>query len=145
MKDLQKLFEGLADGLKSLSKGIDDLAGKLDALVQAQAATKKKAAKPAKPKKAAKPVKAKKAAKPAKAKKAAKPAKAKKAAPKPKKKTVTAADTVFAIISRAKKGVNIEGIKKKTDFNDKKIHNIIYKLKKQEKIQSISKGIYAKK
>lgn len=126
MKDLQKLLEGVADGLKSLSKGIDDVAGKLDALVKAQATGAKKAA----------PKPAKKATKPAKAKKAAKPA---------KKKTVTAADTVFAIIKRSKKGIGIAGIKKKTDFNDKKIHNIIYKLKKQEKIQSISKGVYTKK
>lgn len=117
MKDLQKLLEGVADGLKSLSKGIDDVAGKLDALVKAQATGAKKAA-------------------PKPAKKATKPA---------KKKTVTAADTVFAIIKRSKKGIGIAGIKKKTDFNDKKIHNIIYKLKKQEKIQSISKGVYKKK
>ena len=139
MKDLQKLLEGVADGLKSLSKGIDEVASKLDALVKAQTAGEKKAA-PAK--KAAKP---KPKAKAAKAKKAAKPKKAKKAAPAAKKKTVTAADTVFAIIKRSKKGIGIAGIKKKTDFNDKKIHNIIYKLKKQDKIYSVSKGLYMKK
>ena len=58
---------------------------------------------------------------------------------------MTATDQILRIIKRSKKGVNIAAIKKRTGFNDKKIHNIIYKLKKQGKIQSISKGVYLKK
>ena len=39
-------------------------------------------------------------------------------------------------------GVDTAELKKKTGFNDKKIHNIVYKLKKQKRIKSLRKGIY---
>ena len=56
----------------------------------------------------------------------------------------TAADTVLGIINRSKKGVNTETLMKKTGYNQKKIFNLIYKLKKQGKIKSAAKGIYVK-
>lgn len=56
----------------------------------------------------------------------------------------TAVDTVFGIIKRSRKGVDIKTLKQKTGFEDKKLHNIIYKLKKQNKIQTQRKGIYSK-
>ena len=72
----------------------------------------------------------------------------KKAAPKKaisKKPTqATAADTVLAIINRSKKGVNSETLVKKTGYNQKKISNLVYKLRKQGKIKSPEKGIYVK-
>ncbi len=69
-----------------------------------------------------------------------------------KKKTVTkkatgeptAYATILAIIRRSKKGVNTAQLKAKTNFDDKKIANLIYKAKKQGKIVSISKGVYKK-
>ena len=74
--------------------------------------------------------------------------KAKKAAPKKavgkKAKKVTATDTVFDIINRSKNGVNTETLKQKTGFNEIKVRNIVFRLKKQEKIMSKSKGIYIK-
>lgn len=121
MKDLSVLLEGVAEGLKALSKGIESVAGQIEDLVAVQ--EEKKEAKPAK--------------------KAA-PAKKKSAAVK-KRKPATAADTVLEIIKRSRKGVGIAAIKKKTGYNDKKIHNIVYKLKKLDKIQNVSKGIYIKK
>ena len=63
------------------------------------------------------------------------------------KKTVnqpTAADTVFGIIKRYKKGANIATINQKTGYDSKKIHNLVYKLKKQGKIKSETKGVYVK-
>jgi predicted Rossmann fold nucleotide-binding protein DprA/Smf involved in DNA uptake len=70
-------------------------------------------------------------------------------AKKPIKKTVaakqpTAVDAVFAIIKRAKKGVNVATIKQKTGYDNKKIHNLVYNLKKQGKIKSPIKGVYVK-
>jgi predicted nucleic acid-binding protein len=35
-------------------------------------------------------------------------------------------------------------IKQKTGYDNKKIHNLVYKLKKQGKIKSETKGIYIK-
>ena len=65
-------------------------------------------------------------------------------APTKKKEKVTAIDTVFKIIQRTKKGVNTASLKKKTGFSDKKIWNIINRLKKQGEIKSARKGVYVK-
>jgi len=60
------------------------------------------------------------------------------------KKPVTAVDTVLGIINRTKKGVDTAALMKKTGVDQKKIHNIVYKLKKQGKIKSVGKGVYLK-
>jgi len=73
---------------------------------------------------------------------------AKKPAAKPIKKqagkTMTAADTILGVISRSKKGVDTATIMAKTGYNQKKVANFVYRLKKQGKIKSIEKGIYLK-
>ena len=88
--------------------------------------------------------------------KQAQPINKSKAKTKPKKKSpakkaalkkpdqVTAVDTVLAIINRSKKGVNTETLIKNTGYNQKKVANLIYKLKKQGKIKSAEKGVYVK-
>jgi len=67
----------------------------------------------------------------------------KKAVPK-KAKPATAVDTVLAIIKRSKKGVGTAALMEKTGYNQKKISNLVFKLKKQDKIKSVDKGIYLK-
>ena len=57
---------------------------------------------------------------------------------------VTASETLYAIIARSKKGVSSATLKKKTGFNDQKIRDNIYRLRKQNKIESTGKGIYIK-
>jgi len=57
---------------------------------------------------------------------------------------VTAVDTVLAIIKRSKKGVGTAALMEKTGYNQKKISNLVYKLKKQGKIKSFRKGVYVK-
>ncbi|MCD6560677.1 MAG: hypothetical protein J7L16_02830 [Deltaproteobacteria bacterium] len=57
---------------------------------------------------------------------------------------VTASQTLYAIIARSKKGVSSATLKKKTGFNDQKIRDNIYRLRKQNKIESIDKGVYIK-
>ena len=42
----------------------------------------------------------------------------------------TAADTVFKVIARLKKGAEMAAIKQETRYDNKKIQNIVYKLKK---------------
>jgi len=69
--------------------------------------------------------------------------KAEKAAAK-KTGEVSATDTVLGFIRRSKKGVGTAALVEKTGFNEKKIRNIVYKLKKQGKILAKEKGIYVK-
>ena len=77
------------------------------------------------------------------------------AAKKPKAKAVkkvvvkkpaklSAGGTVLAIIKRSRKGVDKATLIKKTGFEDKKIRDITYRLRKQGKIKSAGKGIFIK-
>ena len=151
--DLKKQLQQVSKEIKALSKKVDKLvtaAGKASKPKKAaakKAAPKKAAAKKTTAKKAPakKTVAKKKAAKKAPAKKAAakKKAPAKKA-PAKKAAKVTAADAVLKVINRTKKGVNTATLMKKTGFDNKKVANIIFKLKKQGKIKNPQKGLYVK-
>ena len=123
MKEIDVFLKTVVEGMKAMAQGIEALAEKLDTIATSRVDEKGKA-KPAR-----------KA--PSKPKKSA----AKKAAP---KKPVTAAETVLKIINRSKRGVSPAIISEKTGFAPKKVHNIVYKLKKQGKIKSVGKGLYLK-
>ena len=60
------------------------------------------------------------------------------------KKSATAADTVLSLINRSKKGVDSAALTEKTGFDKKKIANLVFKLSKQGKIKSVSRGVYTK-
>ena len=122
MKDLDVFLKTVVDGMRSMAQGIEILAEKMDTIAKSRMDEK--------PKKKAKP-----------ARKA--PAKVKKPVQK-KEKPATAAETVLGIINKSKKGVDTATLIKKTGFEPKKIHNIVYKLKKQGKIKSVEKGVYLK-
>jgi len=63
----------------------------------------------------------------------------------PKKATpVTAVDTVFGIIKNSKKGIGTTALMEKTGYNQKKIANLVFKLRKQGKIKSVDRGVYVK-
>ena len=115
MKNLKKSLHSVNKDLNALLKKVDKI------IVAASKLEKPKTVK----KKAVKKVAVKKPA----AKKAVK---------------LTAADTMFAVIKRSKKGVGVAELMKKTEFDLKKTYNIIYKLKKQGKIKSVEKGVYKK-
>jgi hypothetical protein len=117
MKEFDVALKAVADGLRTIAQGMEKLAEKLEEST---------------PKKQAKPKPASKTA--AKSEKAT----AKKAMKK------TAADTVYTVIKRSKKGVTNATLAKKTGFDKKKIANIIFKLRKQGKIKSIDRGVYTK-
>ena len=128
MKELQNVLSIVSDGLKTLAKGVEAIAEKVDEVAKTQGPVKPKRKKP--PTAATK----KKAAK--------KPAQ--KAANKKRARPETDTDKVLKIIGRSKKGVSTTAILQKTGYNQKKIANIIYRLRKQQKIKSVEKGVYVK-
>ena len=58
------------------------------------------------------------------------------------KNTLTASDVVYGIIKRSKKGLKISDIKLKTEFEDKKLRNILFRLYSLGRIKRLSRGIY---
>ncbi len=104
---------------------------------------KKPALKIKKVKKAAvsKPLKAK-TAKPATPTKIAKTAKKSKTAAKRESKKPTAAGVVEQIIKKHQKSIRFGEITAASGFDDQKVRNIIYRLKKQGKISIIVPGVY---
>ena len=128
MKEIQTLLKIMSDGLKTLAHGVEALAERVDdaaAIQRADRRTKKKPVAPASKKKATqKPMK--------------------KQTTKRKVKRTTAAESVLQIIGKSKKGVGTTAIMKQTGYNQKKVANIIYRLKNQGKIKTVQKGIYVK-
>jgi len=63
-----------------------------------------------------------------------------------KKTTPTAPEIIFGIIakSRSKKGVSSAMIQAKTGFNNQKVRDNLYRLKKRGKIKNTQKGFYTK-
>jgi DNA replicative helicase MCM subunit Mcm2 (Cdc46/Mcm family) len=57
-------------------------------------------------------------------------------------KATTAAETIFQLIKSQKAGIDTSDLIKETNFEEKKVRNIIYKLKKQNKIKTAKRGIY---
>ena len=96
MKNLVKDLKAANKDLKALSKKVDKM------IVAAEKLEKPKTVK----------------------KKPVKMVAVKKASPK-KSVTLTAADTIFAVIKRSKKGVGVAELMKKTEFDQKKTYNII--------------------
>ncbi len=121
MGQLKKDIQFVIRNLKTLTKKAEVMARKLERLEKA-------AEKKAKPKARVKTVK--------------------RAVPKKvvgkKAKKGTATDKVLAIINRSKNGVNTATLKQKTGFNEIKVRNIVFRLKKQKKITSKPKGVYVK-
>ena len=118
MKNVKKDLQALTKQLKALTAKLEKI----------EKAVGKEPAKKAAPKKAA-------------GKKA--PA-AKTARKKADSGSMTAIDTVVGLIRRSKNGIDIAAIKKKTDFSDKQISNLLYKAKKKGLVKSLGKGVYGK-
>ena len=135
MKEVQSLLKMLSEGLKTLAQGVEAIAAKVDDTAKTKSAGKAKS----KPQ----PAPAKKAKTGSKKAKAAKKPAAK-VVKKPAAQTTTAVDTVSNIISLATDGVNTAAIMAETGYDQKKVANIVYKLKKQGKIKAVQKGVYVK-
>ncbi len=131
-------MEKLKKDLVAILKALNGLTQKVEKLQEQIGEDKKPTKKPK-----AKAVKKAPAKRASVKKVAAKKAAPKKAVPK-KAKPATAADTVLAIINRYKKGVNNAALMEKTGYNQKKIANLVFKLRKQGKIKSVDRGVYVK-
>ena len=130
MKALKKDLQSVVKSLKLLTKQTEQIAKALGKLETSRPVKKRPIVK------SKKKIVTKKASKKAVTKKASKKTSAKKATSK------TATDTVLSIIKRSKRGLNTAALEKKTTFDSIKIRNIIFRLKRQGKIQSKSRGIY---
>ncbi len=57
-------------------------------------------------------------------------------------RALSAAEQVARIILANDKGIGIAALKAQTGFNERKLYNIVYRLKKQQMITTVSNGIY---
>jgi outer membrane biosynthesis protein TonB len=145
LQTLSKGLKVLAQEVEKMEKAVDRMEAKAPKKPEAKPGPKPKPKtkrKPGpKPKKRAKPKptpKKKQGAKPKPKKSAAK----KEAVRRPRKGTAT--DAVYTLIARSRSGVDTATLKKKTEFPDKKIWNIINRLKREKKIESTKRGVYIK-
>ena len=135
MKEIEKILKTVSDGLKLASQGILSLAEKVNEAAKAMGATEKTAVK-----RTAAAGKSKTKTKTSnKGKTGVKAMRAKKAAG---AQALTAIDTIFEIVNKSAKPVDMATLREKTGFESKKIANVLFKLKKQGKIKSVGKGIY---
>ncbi|MBT8364867.1 MAG: hypothetical protein KJP23_09185 [Deltaproteobacteria bacterium] len=65
-----------------------------------------------------------------------------KAPAKKKAAQVTATDQILKIIKRSKKGVDVQTLKTKTGFDDKKVRNIVFRAAKEGRIKKSGRGVY---
>ena len=124
MKQLKRSLQSILKGLKALAERTEKLEKQLAKFEKPQATKKPK------PKAKVKPKPARKA--PARRPVARKTAK------------ITAVDSVLGIIQSSKGEVTTAQIKKKTGFSNKKIFDIISRSKKQGKVKTVARGVYAK-
>ncbi len=139
MKALKKDLQSVVKSLKLLTKKTEQITKALEKIKTPRPAKKRPIAKSGKKtvtKKTGKKTVTKKTSKKIVTKKASKKTAAKKATSK------TATDTVLSIIKRSRNGLNTAALGKKTGFDAVKVRNIIFRLKRQGKIQSKSRGIY---
>jgi len=137
---VNKEIKALANKVEKLIVAIGKLEKSKPKTVKVKAAKKASVKKPATKSKAVKKAPAKKAAT---KKKTAKKAPAKKQTTE-KTQKLSAIETVLAIINGSEMGVNTAELMKQTGFNAKKVHNNVFKLKKQGKIKAEKKGVYVK-
>lgn len=129
MKTLMKDVQAVVKELKSLTKKAEKLSKRLNNLSKVTAPKKVKVKTKAKVKRRVKVPKKKIVAKKGIAKKS---------------KRVPASDSVMTIINRSRKGIRTAELITKTGFKEKKIRDIIYRLKKQGKVKSLRTGLYVK-
>jgi len=134
MREMETFFKTVGEGLRALAQGVNAIADKLDGLTDTRDGQRSKAGTRHKPGRDAK-------AETPKTKTAGK--RAKKTTPQGKKGTA-ASDIVWEIFDSAKGPVDLAILAEKTGFEKKKLHNILYRLKSQGKIRSVSQGVYAK-
>ena len=120
MKQLKKDLLAALKSLKTLTEKTEEMAKRLEGLEKAPPAKKRPKRKAVVKAKAARKVVGRKPAK------------------------GTAIGSVLAVISRRKKGVDLNDLRKRTGLTDKHLGVILFRLKKRGLIKSAGKGIYVK-
>jgi hypothetical protein len=127
MNEFQNFLQNVADALKSLASVVESMA-----CTAAESAKNFQANESCKQKESSK----------------AEQAKSKRPSGEPRRKIirtekpVTAAETVYQIIRSKKSGIDTSDLMNETAYDEKKVRNIIYKLKKQKKIKTAKRGVY---
>ncbi|MEE4357289.1 MAG: hypothetical protein V2I97_12555 [Desulfococcaceae bacterium] len=150
MNELKVMLKSFSMGLKAFAEGIEKFSDQMqDAGVKNHTGKEEKAEEDTVKEEKAKEEQAKEEKAPEKAKTAPsggaakkKSVKKKTAGKKTKKKNDT--DIVLEIILASEKGVGQDELTAKTGFTKNKVHNIVYRLKKDGKIKSEKKGFYEK-
>ena len=118
MKELDTVVKTVVEGLRSISQGVEAIAKKLEKNFPRDPSESKR-----------------------KSKISTKSGKSEKSNGTPKR---TATDTVLLVIKRSRTGVTTAEIAEKTGYDRRKIANIVYTLRKLNKITSPSRGVYKK-
>ena len=124
MKQLKRSLQSILKGLKALTERTEKLEKQLAKYEKAQTTKKPK------PKARVKAKQVRKA--PARRPVSRKTAK------------ITAVDSVLGIIQKSEGEVTTAQIKKQTGFSNKKIFDIISRAKRQGKVKTVDRGVYAK-
>ena len=140
MKEMDEFLTIVVKGLRQMAKGVESMAKKVDTYASTFAKDKTETQAHTKPK--TRPFEESVTTPPADT--APSPEKGRKSAARKGKRPVTAIEEVFQIISEAENGATMKELTDQTGFDAKKVHNVIFKLKKQGRIQSIKRGVYVK-
>jgi membrane protein involved in colicin uptake len=140
MKDVQKELIAISTTLSSLVQQMEKMAEAIENQ-SGSAAPARKAKAPKKAKAAVR--KAKAAPKRKTAKKSTRVKAASKASAAAGGQTLL--DSIFGMISRSRKGVTVERLKKRANLETRQVSNALYKLTQKGKIETISRGVYVKK
>ena len=139
MREFQNFLQNLAEALRSLASVVEGLG---ETVAQQQAQERQ-------PEAEQKPGTAREAKVKEEAVKSEEAPRAKAPASEPRRRKIirpgkpaTAAETVYQVIKSKKGGIDTADLMDETKFDEKKVRNIIYKLKKQEKIKTAKRGVY---
>lgn len=151
MKKIQKDLLAISTKISSLAQLVEKIAETIEQ-ESGKAAPAKKAAAKKKAKASVKKAKAPAKKKAAPKKRAAKKAAVKKTAataPKDNAPVTAGGETmlegILGMISRSRKGITVERLKKRTGLEARQVSNALYKLTKKGKIETLSRGLYIKK
>jgi len=140
MKEMDEFLTIVGKGLRQMAKGVESMAKKVETYASTFAKEKTETQAHTKPK--TKPAEETVSTPPSET--VPSPEKGRKRSARKGKRPATAIEEVFQIISEAENGVTVKALADQTGFDAKKVHNVIFKLKRQGRIQSVKRGVYVK-
>lgn len=129
MKELEILIKTFGEGLRTLAQGVHAIADKLDNYVESPKDDSKYTSEPEPDTGVDIPAEAAEES-PAGTGSDQEPA-------------VNATELVYETIATASNPISMDELFDKTGYDRKKLSNILYRLRKQDKIKNVSKGVYA--